>query len=130
MKSLAKRSVSALLILCVSLGLWAPTLSAAASSERGAAALAAEERSLSYRPLELDVPSVTDYAPRRYRAASVPAAYDLGATVPAPRDQNPFGTCWTFGTLAAAETNLLMRGLAQPRIPGSLRDAYGLLHLS
>ena len=114
MKSLAKRSVSALLILCVSLGLWTPTLSAAASSERGAAALAAEERSLSYRPLELDVPSVTDYAPRRYRAASVPAAYDLGATVPAPRDQNPFGTCWTFGTLAAAETNLLMRGLASP----------------
>lgn len=41
--------------------------------------------------------------------------YDLReeSRVPAIRDQNPFGTCWTFATLAAMESNYLTQKLGE-----------------
>ena len=42
--------------------------------------------------------------------SSVPQYYlpSIGSTTPI-RDQNPFGTCWAFSTIAALESNLLHR---------------------
>lgn len=46
-------------------------------------------------------------------ASSLPVSYDLRehGVVPAVRDQDDWGTCWAFSTLAAAETNFLSRDL-------------------
>ena len=50
----------------------------------------------------------------------MPSKYDLrdvkvkgSGIVPPVRFQNPFGTCWSFGAIAAAETSILGSGLAQ-----------------
>ena len=43
---------------------------------------------------------------------SIPAQFSLVDKMPAARDQNPYGSCWSFGTLAAVESNLIMQGLA------------------
>ena len=50
----------------------------------------------------------------------MPSKYDLrdvqvkgSGIVPPIRLQNPFGTCWSFGAIAAAETSILGSGLAQ-----------------
>ena len=42
--------------------------------------------------------------------AVYPSSYDLRSSLPAVRNQNPYGTCWTFGTNAAIESNLIKRG--------------------
>lgn len=41
------------------------------------------------------------------RGSDIPASYDLRPEMPAVRDQDPFGTCWTFSAMAAAESNLI-----------------------
>ena len=41
------------------------------------------------------------------RLATNPVSYDLRPEMPAVRDQDPFGTCWTFSAMAAAESNLI-----------------------
>lgn len=41
------------------------------------------------------------------RLGTNPASYDLRPEMPAVRDQDPFGTCWTFSAMAAAESNLI-----------------------
>jgi C1A family cysteine protease len=43
------------------------------------------------------------------RGTTLPVSYDLRLLdgIPAVRDQNPFGTCWTFAAMAAAESNLI-----------------------
>ena len=50
----------------------------------------------------------------------MPSKYDLrdvqvkgSGIVPPVRFQNPFGTCWSFGAIAAAETSILGSGLTQ-----------------
>lgn len=45
-------------------------------------------------------------------AVSIPADFSLVDRMPAARDQNPYGSCWSFGTIAAVESNLIMQGLA------------------
>jgi C1A family cysteine protease len=49
------------------------------------------------------------------REASFPTSFDLRSVgkVSPVKDQDPYGTCWTFATFASAESNLL---------PGELRD--------
>ena len=43
------------------------------------------------------------------RGTPLPVSYDLRLLdgIPAVRDQSPFGTCWTFAAMAAAESNLI-----------------------
>lgn len=46
--------------------------------------------------------------------ANIPSSYsskDKGRVTPVT-DQNPFGTCWAFSTIAAAESSILTKGLA------------------
>ena len=56
--------------------------------------------------------------PGKTSAASLPSKMDLrdvnGKSYVTPvRLQNPYGTCWGFGAIAAAESSLLSSGLAQ-----------------
>lgn len=45
-------------------------------------------------------------------SASIPAQFSLVDKMPAARDQNPYGSCWAFGTIASVESNLITQGLA------------------
>lgn len=52
-------------------------------------------------------------AARAARAADqLPASYDLRPSMPAVRNQDPFGNCWTYSAMAATESNLIQQGLA------------------
>ena len=54
-----------------------------------------------------------DSAARAARAADqLPATYDIRPSMPAVRNQNPFGNCWTYSAMAATESNLIKQGLA------------------
>ncbi len=44
--------------------------------------------------------------------ASIPAEFSLVDSMPAARDQNPYGSCWAFGTIASVESNIITQGLA------------------
>ena len=46
-------------------------------------------------------------------SSSLPASYSSRALgyVTAPKNQNPWGTCWAFSTIACAETSLVSKGL-------------------
>ena len=50
--------------------------------------------------------------------SALPAAYDMRSEnlLPAVRSQGGYGTCWSFGTFAAAESNLIKQGLADTGI--------------
>ena len=41
-----------------------------------------------------------------------PASYSLRGQLPPVRDQNPYGSCWSFASVGAAEANLIKKGLA------------------
>ena len=45
-------------------------------------------------------------------SGSIPAQFSLVDSMPAARDQNPFGSCWAFGTIASVESNIITQGLA------------------
>lgn len=45
-------------------------------------------------------------------AASIPAQFSLVSSMPAVRNQNPYGSCWAFSTLATVESNIITQGLA------------------
>lgn len=49
---------------------------------------------------------------------SMPSRYDARDfnLVPAVRDQNPYGTCWSFSSLACLEINLIKNGLADRNV--------------
>ncbi len=57
-------------------------------------------------------PSLGEGGEGEGEAVSIPAQFSLVDSMPAARDQNPYGSCWSFGTLAAVESNLIMQGLA------------------
>lgn len=46
--------------------------------------------------------------------AAIPARYDSRSqgVITSVKDQDPFGTCWAFGAIAAAEASILSQGLA------------------
>lgn len=61
---------------------------------------------------ETQVKSVTqdaDYQPRVYAASAVDAYYKSADISPA-RNQSPYGACWTFATMSAAESSMLKSG--------------------
>ena len=45
-------------------------------------------------------------------AADIPAQFSLVENMPAARNQNPYGSCWAFGTLSAVESNIITQGFA------------------
>lgn len=61
--------------------------------------------------------------------ASLPEKYDArDANLISPvRLQDPWGTCWAFGSLAAMEANLVLQGLAEPGVQLSARH---LIHFA
>ena len=65
---------------------------------------------------DMDVPSLSDEDGEEslFRDAAVPSVYNPkasgftgGYTLPAVRNQNPYGTCWAFASLATSEMSLL-----------------------
>ena len=65
------------------------------------------------------IPAEDDY--------DLPVSYDLrkfGRVTPI-RNQNPWGTCWAFGSLASVESNYLTRSL-KGELDGSLGDSETL----
>ena len=66
---------------------------------------------------------------RRYDSDGYPSAYSNKASMPPIRDQNPYGTCWAFGTIAAVEGDLIHDGAADTSIDLSeLHLAYFTYH--
>ena len=61
---------------------------------------------------------------------SLPALYDLRdeGLVTSVKDQNPYGTCWAFATLAAIESNLLVQTTGTART-AEMRD-FSEMHLA
>lgn len=59
---------------------------------------------------------------------SAPTSYDLRTAystsrVTSVKDQNPYGTCWAFGAVGSAESNMLMDGILNPDL-SELQIAY------
>lgn len=67
----------------------------------------------------------------RSRGAGLPSSYDsrdYGYITPV-KNQEPFGTCWAFGALAAGEASLVKKGLADNTVDLSeLHFAYFFYH--
>jgi len=58
------------------------------------------------------------------RLATNPVSYDLRPEMPAVRDQDPFGTCWTFSAMAAAESNLIHEKVILTKDSADLSEWY------
>ncbi|MCI2049959.1 MAG: S-layer homology domain-containing protein [Lachnospiraceae bacterium] len=101
--------------------------SSASDMEAAASAVSdSEEMATGYHelPFDEDVPSVTedeDYHTKgmlRLRAAASDTVYnplsgsDTGKYLPAIRNQNPYGNCWAFGSVALIEMSLLHQDYA------------------
>ena len=88
---------------------------AAQDIEQQNAADQAEEHGTGAVPDGISAQSVHDsnYDAPMARAA-IPAKYDSRSqgVITSVKDQDPFGTCWAFGAIAAAEASILSQGLA------------------
>ena len=105
----------------------APVNPAFESWQKKAAGMTAAQRSAAaaygYRPspvnwhhldsLEYGIYGKVSQASVKKAKASLPASYDLRSKMPAIRNQNPFGNCWTYSAMAATESNLIIKGLAK-----------------
>ena len=58
------------------------------------------------------------------KGSEIPASYDLRPEMPAVRDQDPFGTCWTFSAMAAAESNLIHEKIILTKNNADLSEWY------
>ncbi len=75
------------------------------------------EHSTGYVPAPVDLSHVKGRTAAARTGAPLPASYDLrtlGRVTPV-RNQNPYGTCWTFATLGSIESFLLGSGAAESR---------------
>jgi len=60
---------------------------------------------------------------------ALPAKYDNRANMPGVRDQNPYGNCWAFASLASFESSMIRRGLVDTTIDLSeLHTTYYASH--
>lgn len=77
------------------------------ASEQPAPALPSSELPVlsDYRPDTADYPLSRGLLPARYDAR------EMGYVTPV-KDQDPWGSCWAFGTLSAGESNMIKKGLA------------------
>ena len=63
-------------------------------------------------PITWPARSASSTARTAKAAADLPVSYDIRPSMPAIRDQNPFGNCWTYSAMAATESNLITKKLA------------------
>jgi len=79
---------------------------------------------LGYHDIDKEAPDFSTTMPER---AAYPSAYRsdrvdvngdgvMESTLPALRNQNPYGTCWAFAAIGACEANLIRKGLADTNI--------------
>ncbi len=82
---------------------------ATAAAQGVSATRDASGRILGYRPGPTIIPPRPVDARRAQTVREFPASFDLRAIgkVTPVRDQNPYGTCWAFGTYGSLESNLL-----------------------
>ena len=75
------------------------------------------EHSTGYVPAPVDLSHVKGRSAAARTGAPLPASYDLRALgrVTPVRNQNPYGTCWTFATLGSIESFLMGSGAAESR---------------
>ncbi len=75
------------------------------------------EHSTGYVPAPIDLSHVKGRSAAARTGAPLPVSYDLRALgrVTPVRDQNPYGTCWTFATLGSIESFLMGSGAAESR---------------
>jgi Synergist-CTERM protein sorting domain-containing protein len=75
------------------------------------------EHSTGYVPAPIDLSHLKGRSAAARTWAPLPASYDLRALgrVTPVRNQNPYGTCWTFATLGSIESFLLGSGAPESR---------------
>ncbi len=85
------------------------------------------EEQKSYEPEHLDeftlhtTSKSDDVSVNSYTAANLPSSYssiDQGYVTPV-RNQNPYGTCWSFGSTASVESSLISQGV---KVDGTAAD--------
>ena len=71
------------------------------------------EQAGEYHQVDFDLPLIgsqnvdSQAAIPSYMSDYLPSEYDNRSILPAVRNQNPYGTCWTFASMAAAEGSLI-----------------------
>ena len=114
MKKNSKKILSMILSLLMVLSVLPMAVSVAAAADAPAYVAPAPEYALGYGGLgNYAAPMLGEGGEGEGADVSVPAQFSLADRMPAARDQNPYGSCWAFGTLAAVESNIIMQGLVE-----------------